>query len=155
MEAGKIVTGFLVFGLFVIALISFGVNFATENNANTLITDNNSAISYIYSNVNDTLHNYNDGTIQENANSSFNSFNQDEGTSGAGSVIGDFFVKTILGVGKLVLGISNALFNATFAPILKAIGIPTGIAKVILGFITTIMLLTMTLLAWKLYRTGI
>jgi len=151
MELNKVITGFLVFALFGIAFINFAVNFGTENDAGILITDNNSAISTIYEGINRTTYN-----AQDTANESFSTFNKDSGTGGGvlGS-ISDFFIKGIIFVVGSITGIANGIFNVTFAPILKAMGIPNPIAVVVGGIVSTIMLFTMVLLAWKLYRTGI
>lgn len=154
MEINKILISFLVFALFGIAFISFAVTFGGENNAEVLITDNNSAIQTIYEGINDTIYNYDDGSLQDKANDSFTSFNTDTGTTGILGTISDFFISTLLSVGKSIMGVANAIFNVTFSPILKALGIPNNIAQVIGIIVSTIMLFTMVLLAWKLYRTG-
>lgn len=149
-----IIVSFLIFALFGISLISFGVNFGTENEADVLITDNNSAINTIYEGINDTIFDYKGVGLQEQANSSFSSFNSDSETSGILGTISDFFINTLLGVGKAIMGIGNTIFSVTFSPILSALGIPQPIASIIGIIISTIMLFTMVLLAWRLYRTG-
>jgi len=154
MDIGKLVTSLLVFALFGIALISFGVNFANENDAGVLITDNDSAISTIYTGINNTLYTYDDMGLEAKANESVSSFNEDSGTSKVLGVVSEFFIGTLLVIGKTISGISNAIFNVTFSPILKGLGIPNGIAKVIGGIVAVIMSFSLILLAWKLYRVG-
>lgn len=154
MDLKDIMVGFLVFGIFIIALISFGVNFANENDAETLVTDNNSPIQTIYSGVNSTIYNYDGNNIQEKANDSFGGFHDEGDTTGILGTITDFFISSLLAVGKTITGISNAIFNVTLAPLLKALGIQPGIARIIGIVVSTIMLFTLILLAWKLYRLG-
>lgn len=158
MEAGKIIISTMVFILFIVAFVNFGVNFGNENDASFLITDNdsagNSAIKIIYTGVNDTLYNYADKGLYKEANESYGSFNEDSGTGGVISSITEFFIKGILKVGKSIMGITNVIFNVTFAPILAGIGIPNEIASVIGIIISSILLFSIVLMAWKLYRTG-
>jgi len=154
MNFKNLAISFMVFALFTIALISFGVNFGTENDAVILITDNNSPMKTIYTGVNDTISNYNSQGIYKEANDSFNSFNDNSGTGGILGSITEFFIKGILTVGKGIMGIANGIFNVTFAPILKALGIPNGIGMVIGAIISSILLFSVVLMAWRLYRSG-
>lgn len=158
MDAGKLIISSLVFVLFIIAFVNFGVNFGNENDAQMLITDNtsagDSAIKTIYESVNDTLYNYDDKGFYDTANESYNAFNEDSGTGGAVSSITEFFVNGILSVGKGIMGIGSVIFSVTFAPILKGLGVPNEISKVVGGIISGILLFLITLMAWKLYRTG-
>lgn len=149
-----IITGLLVFSLFVITFISFGVNFAEENNANQTIIDDNSPLKTIYENVDSTLKDYDDQGIQQSANDSFGSFYEEEETSGIIGSITDFFIRSILGVGKTIAGIANTIFEVTLNPLLKTLGIQSEIARVIGIVLSTIMMFTLILLAWKLYRLG-
>lgn len=155
MEGMKqIITGLLVFALFVIMFISFGVHFAEENNAEQTIVDDNSPLKTIYEEVNTTIKDYDGRGLQDTANQSFGSFYEEEETSGTIGRITDFFIRSILGVGKTVAGVSNTIFEITLNPILKALGIQSEIARVIGIVLSTIMMFTLILLAWKLYRLG-
>lgn len=154
MNIRTLFVSFMVFALFIIGLVSFGINFGNENNADIIITDNNSAVSRIYTGVNNTVHTYQDKGLQEEGTNLSSSFFDEGGTSGLLGGITDFFISSLLAVGKGIAGISNAIFNVTFAPLLKGLGIPLEIARVIGGILSTIMLFTMILLAWKLYRAG-
>jgi hypothetical protein len=152
MEINKIIISFLVFALFGIAIISFGINFGDENNSDISIEDD-SRISSIYSGINSTIYNYDDGdSLQETANETYSDFNAESGTV-TGS-ISDFFMDSLLFVGKTIMGVANTILDVTFLPLLKAVGIPTEIARIVGGVISVIMLFTIVLLAWKLYRLG-
>lgn len=150
MDLGKYITGFLVFGLFVVALISFGVNIGTENSADKLITDNSSAISTIYSGVNRTIY-----ASNQNASDNFDAFNQPAENTGVLSSISEFFISSILSIGSTIMSVANALFGVTFLPLLKAIGLPTQVARIVGIVVSMILLWALILMGWKLYRTGV
>lgn len=149
MEMRNIIVGMLIFALFGFALISFNVNFGLENNADILVTNDNSPISEIYFALNSTI-----PIAEKNATDSFDAFYNEEETSGMFGAIGDFFMRSLLSVGKSIAGIANTIFDKTLAPLLKAVGLPSAIANVVGTILTTMMLFTMILLAWKLYRSG-
>lgn len=152
MGAKDYLVGFAVIALFVIALISFGVNMGTENNSTVNINDD-SRINSIFSGVNSTVYNYGDGeTLQEEANSSLESFNEEDP---AGSGADGIFFSAVTAVGKSIMGVAFAVFDAIWSPLLKIV-IPNSpeIRAVVAVVLSTILLFLMTLVAWKLYRTG-
>lgn len=151
---GKFIISSMTLALFVIALISFGVNFGNENDANILITDNNSAINTIYTGVNDTIYNYENKGLYATANDTYGGFHESEGTKGITSFIGEFLIDGVLNVVKVLSGIGSTIFNVTFAPILKGLGIPNGIASVIGIIISIIVSFSLIFMGWKLIKTG-
>lgn len=154
MEMKNMMISFLAFALFTIALINFAVEIGTENNANHILTENNTPMSSIYEGVNETIYDYEDRGLQTEANASFESFNEDDETTGVLGTITDFFISSLLAVGKSIMGIANTIFEVTFSPILNALGLPEEVASVVGVIVSTIMLFTVILLAWSLYRTG-
>ena len=155
MEMRDYVIGFILVGLFAISLIAFGINLAEENSTGISISDD-TQINSLYSGINDTIYDYNnEGSIQEKANSSYNKIKGENPIIGAAQ---NLFFASISFVAGSVSGISYALFGNILAPVLNII-IPgedgAQIRGVILIVISTIMMLSLALLVWKLYRTGI
>lgn len=154
MEIRQLIVGMLVFSLFLITFISFGVNMGQENDAEKTIISDNSPLKSVYTGVNETILDYDDRGLQSKANDSFSSFYEEDETSGTMGSITDFFISSILGVGKAIAGVANTIFNVTLNPLMKALGLNADIARVVGVVLSTIMMFTLILLAWKLYRLG-
>lgn len=151
MNTKAIMVSFLVISLFIISFISFGVNFAQENDLTTTIR-NDSRIDAIYTGVNDTIFDYNGKGVYQESNSSQTSFNQDDPTlTGTTSSI---LFSAVTTVGKSIMSIANSIFGVTLEPLLKALGLPREVRVVVGTILATILVFLVTLLAWKLYRQG-
>lgn len=146
------VVGFLIIALFIISLLSFGINMGTEHNS-TININEDSRINLIYSGVNSTIYDHQDsGSLQEEANSTLEGFNQEdpEGTGSDG-----IFFSTVTSVGKSIMGVALGVFDAVWDPLLKIV-LPNSreVRQVISVVLSTALLFVVALLAWKLYRTG-
>jgi hypothetical protein len=151
MKMKDYLIGFLVVALFIIAFISFGIEMGDEHSASVNL-NNDSRINTLYSGVNATVYNYDGGSIQSEGNSTLEGFNAED-PSGAGS--DGIFFSTVTAVGKSIMGVAFAIFDAIWDPILKII-MPNSpeIRRVISVVLSTILLFLVTLLAWRLYRIG-
>lgn len=130
---------FILIGLFIIAMISFSVGFANENNS-TITIIGESKIKYTYTALNDTLSDLNKNTgSQENATSS------DPGSFGAESIILTSIWGSLKVFWSSIKDVSNIL--ATF---MKYI----GVSYLVIGVILSIIIITIIFLAWKTIRTG-
>lgn len=152
MEMKDFVISFLVIGLFIIAIIAFGINLGEENSSSISI-ENDSRISNLYSGVNDTFYNYDgDGTtIQGEANESYGAITSENPVTEA---ISDIFFASIGFVAKSISGVSYALFGSIFDPLLKIIIPQDEPRRIVLMVLSSLLLTVFALLIWKLYRTG-
>jgi len=136
----SLVIGFLLTGLFTFTMISFGANFATDNNLNQTILDNQ-AINSSFVELDTTLL-----SNANKANDSKTAFESDVPTIGADSLI----LVSIVSVGKVFTGITVGVYNITIGLASSVL----GISPVILGVLTTILLFVIMLLTWSVIRTG-
>lgn len=146
MEMRKFVTGFLVIALFAFAFISFGINFQSEWDANSSISDD-PHMSTIYSGVNDSIHSSHSdvegqkGTLYE------------EDPTQTGDVASLIFAG-VSAIASVFTGVANGIFGVITYPLMNALGLPQGIASVIGTVLSSIFLITVVLLGWKLMKTG-
>lgn len=152
MESRKLVVTFSLITLFVIAFLSFGITFGTEQGSSINIA-NETRIVNLLTGANSTVYSHSGSdNLQEVANSTTTAFDQqDEGGSG---IIGEFILDSILGVGKTILGIVSTMFDAILDPLLSLI-IPYQPIRNVVGIIlSSILLITMVLVTWRLIKTG-
>lgn len=153
MGVKEFLFGFMFLAIFVIAIISFGYSFASEHNTTVgILNDSNARL--LYSGVNSTIYSFDSGgSIQLEANDSLTAFNQEDPTESTGS--DGVLFRTITAVGKSIMSIGNSIFTVVWNPLLKMV-LPNSreVRQVISVILTTMMLFLITLLAWRLYRTG-
>ena len=130
----------LLTGLFAFSLINFSVTLTNDNNATNIVMEND-AINDTFGELGTEL-----ASEQDKGNSSKTLFESDIPLLGTDS----FLFNSIIGVGKVFTGIWRNMYNLTFGLLADTL----GISSVVLGVITTILLLTIILLAWGLYKTG-
>lgn len=151
MDTKGLMFSFLLIALFIISVISFGVNFAVEHETNQSILDD-SRINALYTGVNETIFDYNDIGVYQESNDSLTSFNQDD-PSATGTASSILF-SAVTSVGKSIMSIANSIFGVTLEPLLKLLGLPREVRVVVGVILSTILVFLVTLLAWKLYRQG-
>jgi len=154
MEAKGIIIGVLLVALFSIAFISFGINFGLEREAEINIA-NDSRINVLYTNLNDSIYNYDDSgdTIQETANGTTSAFNQDD-TTGS-SIISDFIISSIVGVGKTLMGVVMVVSDIILDPVLSLVLPAAPEVRRIVGIIlATILMFVLVLITWRLIKVG-
>lgn len=131
---------FSIISLFVFALISFVDIFQQENNDSNSILENekiNSTFVSLRGNI---------STGQVSVNTSEFAFNEDVPTPGFGSLI----VFAIVGVTQGFMSIITTTFNLIIVLPITTLGVPGKIAN-ILG---SILIVSLILLAWRVYRVG-
>lgn len=145
--------GSILIGVFIIALISFGIHAANENDASVSINDNDH-INSIFTGVNSTIYGYggDDSSLQEEANSTVEGFNKED-PEGSGS--DGIFFSTVTAVGKSIMGITFRIFDVVWSPLLKIL-LPNSkeVRQVLSVMLSAIFMFLVMLLAWKLYRVG-
>ena len=140
VEFRNLIVTALLGGLFLFALINASIFMTTNNNANNTLLDNE-AINSTFGQLESDLK-----TTQNSAEEAKTGFEEESPTIGTDS----FLFNSIIGAGKIFTGMWRNMYNLTFGLVSETI----GISPIVLGTLTTILLMTITLLAWSLYKTG-
>ena len=130
----------ILIGIFIFAFISFGIQFASENNLNTSIV-NNEAINRSYVNIENEL-----ADIKTKSETQREGFFKDIPIIGDASLI----LTSIAGVTRVFFTSIRKVYNIVVTLIQETIGIPI----IILNGFLAILLVSMVLLAWKFYKSG-
>jgi len=146
MELRNMVIAFVVIGLFAFAFISFGVSFQQEWGAEQTITDN-THISSIYSGVNDSI----ESSYQSSEEQKGSMTEEEPGQSGS---VSELIMGAISNIAKVFTGVIDSVFGAITKPLLKALGLPQQVARIVGIVLSTILAITTTLLIWKLFKLG-
>ncbi len=136
---GLIITALLV-GLFIFALISFGVQLAKNSDANMSILDN-PAINDSFVSIESKL-----GEAKDTA---------EAGRKGLWSGIPlleevGIILDSIVSVGQVFSQMVIGVYELTFGLITETL----GISPIVLGVITAIVLVSIVLLAWSVFKSG-
>ena len=151
METKNVITSILLVVLFIIAFISFGINFADEQNAPVNI-NNDSRVNTLYSGMNDTVYDYDDKGLQSTANDTSSTFDEEDT---AGEKISEFIVSAILGVGKSIMSVISHISDAIMDPLLKIVFPNSPEVRSVIGTILmTIIMFIIVLLTLKMIKVG-
>lgn len=132
----------IVIGAFMIGLFYFAVNFSIENNTNTSLSDN----AYIGSYIEDISAKINE---TQNTTDSMRIALNRESSNPVLSALG-FIFKSILSTGEQFGNFIIPLLQSSFILIQEGLGIPS----IFLGIITSLILITIVLSLWRVYRAG-
>lgn len=143
----SLLIAFLLVGLFLYAMINFGALLSSDNDLNQSILDDE-RVSRSFSNLNDTIR----GTASEKgqqtiANDTYAGFEEQEP-----EVSQNILFTAIVGVGKTFRGALIGVYNIVFIFTTETFGL--GNDEIIIGVLTTIIIATIGLLLWRLYRGG-
>lgn len=147
MDIRKLMTSFLMVALFIIAIISFGVNIAQDNDAEKTIMED-TTVSTIYNGTHEVI------------GSSANSSEAAAGTllnssdSFLGEVAADFIIPSIKAVALNLFGAVTDIFGVILNPLMNLLGLPEEITSVISAVMIAIFTFTIVLLIWKLWKQG-
>ncbi len=139
----QLVVGFLIVGIFMFSLISFGITLQTQNNSSQSLLDD--------STFNDTFGDLQteiqgSKVVADNQREAFES--QEPGAGGF-----NFDLTSIIGAGiKFTDFLSSA--GGMITIILTAPQVYLGIPGIVTIGIASLITITIILLAWRLYRTG-
>jgi len=134
-----VIISFILVALFAFALMNGAIEFASENNLNQSIADKK-IISDSFSNLNSNLSNTKTITDQRNAT-------ENEVISEPDST---FILYSIVSSGATFISTTVRFMNTLFVLIATTTGIPT----LVLGTISSIIVLVMVLLSYKLIKQG-
>lgn len=131
---------FVLVAVITLSLITFSVNVATNNDADATILENQQ-INSTFSGLEEDLRDLETTSQDQREN-----FEDDSITSGLGFLV----FQTIISGGRVFTGIIIGFFNILGTPLASIIGVPTAI----LGAFTSILVVSLILLAWRLYKRG-
>ena len=141
MEFKDLIIPLLLSGLFIIAMISFGIYLANENNANNILAGNE-ALNRSYNNINRQLL-----ETENSTESQKQAFFKDIPVIGQISIV----LKSITGTARIFFSGGISLLDSMFTLVSETLGIPS----IVISVLTSIFLIIGVLLAWKLFRTGV
>lgn len=131
---------FVIIGVFIVAAMSFVVVMQQENN----VTDDmlqNDIINNTFTDLGGDL-----SQIKSDSDSQRDSFEDEIPERGFGNLI----IFSVVGVGKKFTGMIVGVYNTIIVLPAGILGVP----EVVIGALTSILTLTLILLAWRVYRSG-
>lgn len=144
-----LIVSVLLVGLFMYALIAFGVQFQTDMDANqTILNTTDSNLNKTYGNLRTNL-----TGAEDTANATRTSFESEEAKSEFGSLT----FKSIVGVGKSFTGTMANFFNIIFDLFKVVLGLDeddTSAFTIVIGTLGAIFLVTVIFFGWRAYRSG-
>lgn len=143
MSARNMIISFMVVGLFVFSMITFGIGIATLNNGQSIASDQR--INSTYGSYVTQL-----ADVQSTAEQQRDKFDSESPTLSFGEIL----FESIVGVGRTftssMVGFMDTTFNLIFVTIFG--GDPTF--AVVIGTIIGIVLLSIVFLLWRVYKAG-
>lgn len=131
---------FALIGVFIFATISFVIVTQRDNGVTNTILDNE-IINRTYTNLETDL-----GGLSSNASTQKESFESEIPERGFGSLI----IFAIVGVGNKFTGMIVGIYNILIVLPASLLGIPS----VVISAMTAILLISLVLLVWRVYRVG-
>ncbi len=131
---------FALIGIFVFAGIAFIVKVQTDNDVGDTILKNE-FINRTYINLETKL---NDSRLQTQTQKQ--SFESEVPERGFGSLI----IFAIIGVGQSFTGVVMGIYNVLIVLPAEVLNIP----RVVIGVLTSIIIVSLVLLIWRVYRAG-
>ncbi len=136
----EVFVSFALVGIFVLASMSFIIKTQQDNDASeTILTNEYINRTYIATNI--SLSNYR--TQTQTQKESFESENPERG-------FGSLIIFSIVGVGKTFSGMTLGLYNILIFLPASVLNIP----PIVIGVLTSILVVSLLLLAWRVYRAG-
>ena len=135
-----LIVSFMLAGLFMVAMVGFGAGFATDHDLNNSITDN-PAINRAFVNFSNEI-----TGADSDASAQRQAFEEEVPQAGFGSLL----LFSVIGAGKVFTGIVVGFYNITIGLAASLLGLPQALTATL----TTLLMVAVIFLAWKLYRTG-
>ena len=131
---------FMLIGLVVISLLSFGILYQEDNNAENKFIEN-SLVNETYTNLNTTL-----SDLRDQSQAQKTLFESENPTSGFGTIL----LFSIVSSGKVF----NSMIIGVFNTLTKLPVVVLGIDPVVLSVIGTMLILTIIIGLWVVYKLG-
>jgi len=136
----KLFTSFLMIALLVFGLLSFGIQFQSENNVEDPFVENQ-LINETYGTLQTDLNSYgSESQLQKSL------FESDEPLAGFGSIL----LFSILSAGKVF----NGMVVGTFNTLIKLPIVILGVDPVIVSVLGTLLIFSIIMGLWILYKLG-
>jgi len=142
-EFRGLIIAVLLAGLFTFALINFGVFLSISHGSGTILE--NEVINRTFTNLQANL-----SEVQSTTEGQKESFFRTIPVIGEISVI----LETIVEVGKGMTEVVRGMFSLFAELVAVTLGIGEESAKVVIGIFTAIMIFSLIILAWSVYRSG-
>ena len=140
MEFKSLLVSTLLIGLFIVALLSFGINLANNNDADNILLDD-PALNATFSEMEDELK-----AAETSSDSQKDSFFIDVPIIGEASVI----FTSITGFVRVFFNMGIGIIKAVFLLIQTTLRIP----PIVTGVFTSIFIIVTLFLIWKVIRVG-
>lgn len=137
------IVSFVLIGLFIFAILNFGIYLSSNNNANMSITDD-SVIGSKMTDINTTLR-----ELQDDATDKKQEFEEETGSLSTGFLI----FGSILGTTKAFFSTVLNIASSTFSIIDSGLGLG-GTGTLILGVFSGIIIVVTLLLIWRVAKAG-
>ncbi len=131
---------FALIGIFVFAGISFIVQTQLDNDVENTILENK-VINKTFTDFETDL-----SEFRTESQTQKDSFESEDPAPGFGSLI----IFSIVGVGKTFSGMTLGVYNIFIVLPASILGVP----PIVIGVLTTILIISLILLAWRVYRVG-
>ncbi len=141
--ARGMIISFMLIGLFVFAMISFGIGIATLNDG-TLITED-PRINASYGDIQVELEG-----VQSTAENQRDKFDTESPTLSFGEIL----FESIVGVGRTFTSSIVGFMDITFGLVFQTIFGGDSAFAVVIGTIVGIVLLSIVFLLWRVYKAG-
>lgn len=132
----------LLIGLFIVGFITFIIQFQEETGTETRIIDN-PAISKAFGNISKELN-------ESSANAEAQRQTMIDESSNPVLSLGFFVIRSILNAGAVFMNLIVGIFGYISVLMLETLGIP----PIVLGTLSAILIITIVLAVWKLWKVG-
>lgn len=143
MSARNMIISFMIIGLFVFAMISFGIGIATLNDGTSITEDKR--INKSYGQYETQLK-----QVQSEAEEQRNKFDSESPTTSFGEIL----FSSIVGVGRTFTSSLVNFMDITFSLVFTTVFGGDPAFAVVTGTIIGIILLSIVFLLWRVYKAG-
>ena len=143
MSARNMIISFMIIGLFVFAMISFGIGIATLNDGTSITEDKR--INKSYGQYETQLK-----QVQSEAEEQRNKFDSESPTTSFGEIL----FSSIVGVGRTFTSSLVNFMDITFSLVFTTVFGRDPAFAVVTGTIIEIILLSIVFLLWRVYKAG-
>jgi len=140
MGLKELMIAVMLSGIFAIALINMGVNFASNNNSDVSLLNEN-VINRSYVNLEDSFESF-----QSTAESNKNASDEEIASTGFNSII----LFSALSSARAITGSIATTFNVLKLIFVKYLGVPA----IVIGVFSGMLIFIMVLYIWKTMRSG-
>ncbi len=131
---------FCLIGIFILCMVNFNTQISSDNNSTNTVLQN-PAMAEAFSGLESNL-----SEFQKQAEDEKGIFEENKPMVG----IGFFMLEGIMGAGKIFTGMIISVFNFFLLPLGTILGIDTGIISIFIS----ILIVSILLLLWRLYKAG-